>query len=296
MKKALPIAALACLAAVQMWAEQLLPEAVASFPAKTISLEYDALSKLRLLPNYSSLRKQYSGEGLQRVQKDLLLMGISENQLTEVVTASGVNGFFGIIGGNFRSQTVARETVKNGIAQSAVLEDGPVFCSKQGTCLLLVAKEEGRGFFGTQEQLRSISEVRQRRAPSLESNSTFVDLENRLDRQSPVIGFAPGREISEWIGGNIPPAISARLDLANLFSGIENFGYSVKLDSQAHVGLNLICSSEQAGSLLRDALSAASGLERAAALAAGSAAMPFNNMAVQSSGRLVAVNLDAPFQ
>jgi len=31
-------------------------------------------------------------------------------------------------------------------------------------------------------------------------------------------------------------------------------------------------------------------------VAAGSAAMPFDNMAVQSSGRLVAVNLDAPFQ
>jgi len=295
MKKALSATVFACLAVVQMRAE-LLSEAVASFPIKTISLEYDALSKLRLLPNYNNLRKQYSGEGLQRAGKDLLLMGVAENQLTEVVTASGPNGFFGMLAGNFHAQTVAREALKNGIAQSAALEDGPVFCSKQGTCLLLVAKEDGRGFFGTQEQLRSISEVRQRRAPSLETNATFVDIANRLDRQSPVIGFAPGREIGEWIGSGIPPTISARLDLANLFSGIETFGYSVKLDSKAHVGLTLICTSEQAGTLLRNALTAAGGLERAAAVAAGSAAMPFDNMAVQSSGRLVAVNLDAPFQ
>ena len=116
-----------------------------------------------------------------------------------------------------------------------------------------------------------------------------------MDPQSPVLGFAPGREISDWIGSGIPQPIAARLDLTHLFSGIETFGYSVKLDSKAHVGLNLICSSEQAGNLLKNALSVASGLERAAALAPGSS-LPFDNMAVQASGRLVAVNLDAPIQ
>ena len=131
---------------------------------------------------------------------------------------------------------------------------------------------------------------------SLETNPTFADLESRMDRQSPVVGFAPGSEISEWIGSSIPPVISSHLGLNSLFSGIQNFGYSVKLDDKAHVGLNLICSSEQAGTLIKDALSAASGLERAAAAAAGPSSLPFNNMAVQSSGRLVAVSLDAPFQ
>jgi hypothetical protein len=294
MMKAIPIAALLCLATPGLFA-QLLPEAAAAFPAKTISLEYDALSRLRLLPNYGSLRKQYSGEGLQRVQKDLLLMGVSEAQLSEVVTAAGPNGFFGMLAGNFHAATVTKEAARNGIAQS-VLEDGPFFCSKEGTCLLLIAKEDGRGFFGTMEQLRAISDVRQGRAPSLETNPTFVDLKSRMDQQSPVLGFAPGREISDWIGSSIPQPIAARLDLTRLFSGIETFGYGVKLDSKAHVGLNLICSSEQAGTLLKDALSAASGLERAAALAAGSSALPFDNMAVQSSGRMVAVNLDAPIQ
>ena len=70
----------------------------------------------------------------------------------------------------------------------------------------------------------------------------------------------------------------------------------MKLDSKAHVSLSLICTSEQAGTILRDTLSAASGLERAAAMAAGPSAMPFNNMAVSSSGRMVDVSLDAPFQ
>ncbi len=294
MRHVVSICTLLCSAALGLQA-QLLPEAAAAFPAKTISLEYDALARLRLLPSYANLRKQYSGEGLQLAQKDLLLMGVSEGQLTEVVTASGPNGFFGMLSGTFHTVAVTKESARHGIPQTQ-LEDGPVFCAKEGTCLLLLSKEEGRGFFGSKAQLQAISDVRQARAPSLESNPIFVDLSRRMDPKSPVLGFAPGSEISEWIGTGIPQQIAARLDLTRLFSGIETFGYAVKLDSKAHVGLNLICSSEHAGTLLKDALSAASGLERAAALAAGSSALPFDNMAVQSSGRLVAVNLDAPIQ
>jgi hypothetical protein len=294
MTKAVPIATLVCFAATFAQA-QLLQEAAVAFPAQTTSLEYDALSRLRLLPNYGSLRKQYSGAGLQQAQKDLQAMGVLEEQLTEVVTAAGPNGFFGLLAGSFRAAAIAKEAARHGIAQS-VLEDGPAFCSKDGTCFLPIAQEEGHAFFGTMEQLRAISDVRQGRAPSLETNAAFVDLKGRMDLQAPVLGFAPGREIGDWIGGSIPQAISSRLDLNRLFSNIQNFGYSVKLDSKAHVGLNLLCSSEQAGTVLRDTLSTASSLERAAAMAAGSSALPFDNMAVQSSGRMVAVNLDAPIQ
>lgn len=294
MNKAVPIAVLLFASTIVMQA-QLLPEAAAAFPASTSSLEYDALSKLRLLPSYRNLRKQYSGEGLQHAQKDLSLLGVTEDQLTEVVTASGPNGFFGLLAGNFHSDAMTKEAAKHGVAQTA-LEDGPAFCSKDGICFLTLTQEDGHAFFGTIEQLRAVSDVRQGRAPSLDTNATFVDLKSRMDQQSPVFGFAPGREISEWIGGSIPQPIASRLDLTRLFSGIQTFGYSVKLDSKAHVALSIICGSEQAGTLLRDALSAASGLERAAAAAAGPSALPFDNMAVRSSGRLVDVSLDAPLQ
>jgi len=274
---------------------ELLPEAVLAFPAQSSSLEYDNLTTLRLLPNYRSLRQQYSGEGLQRVRKTLLSLGIGEEQLGEVVTASGPGGFFGLIAGTFHSAGAAREAVKHAMTQSA-LDDGPVFCSKDEVCFFFPTHEEGHAWFASLAQLRAISDVRQGRAPSLRNNVSFMNLFNRMEPHAPVFGFAPGREIASWIGGSIPEQISSRLDLASLFSTIETFGYSVKLDSKAHVGLNLVCSSETAGVVLRDTLSAASGLQRAAALAAGSVALPFENMVVASSGRLVAVNLDAPFQ
>jgi hypothetical protein len=274
-------------------AQQLLPEAVRAFPASTTSLEYDALSKLRLLPTYRNLRKQYTGEGLQRAQKDLLSLGISEGQLNEVAMASGPNGFFGLVAGNFHLASVQREAAQQGTAQLAI-EDGPVFCAKDGLCFLLPAQEDGRAFFGTMEQLRAVSDVRQGRAPSLETNTAFTYLESRMDQQAPVLGFAPGSEISDWIGSSIPQPIASRLDLTRLFSNIQTFSYAVKLDSKAHVSLNIICSSDQAGAVLRDTLSAASGLERAAAMAAGPSSLPFDNMTARSTGRYVAVNLDAP--
>jgi hypothetical protein len=294
MRKSISLAALLCFGTAALHAE-LLSEAVSAFPAQTTSLEYDALTTLRTLPNYRTLRKQYSGEGLQRAQKDLLSLGISEDQLSEVVTASGPNGFFGLLAGGFHAASAAREAARHGLAQSA-LDDGPVFCGSNGFCFLLPAGEDGHVFFGTLAQLRTLSDARQGRDPSLRANATFMNLISRMDPHAPVFGIAPGSEIGQWIGESIPPALSSRIDVSRLFSGIDSFGYSVKLDTKAHVALNLFCTSDQSAAVLKDTLSAASGLERAAAMAAASASLPFTNMTVSAAGRMLSVNLDAPIQ
>jgi hypothetical protein len=123
-----------------------------------------------------------------------------------------------------------------------------------------------------------------------------MNLISRMDPHAPVFGIAPGSEIGQWIGESIPPALSSRIDVSRLFSGIDSFGYSVKLDTKAHVALNLFCTSDQSAAVLKDTLSAASGLERAAAMAAASASLPFTNMTVSAAGRMLSVNLDAPIQ
>jgi hypothetical protein len=130
MKKVVFIAALACLSVglsparvTESGGAVLLQEAITAFPAQTTSLEYDALGKLRKLPDYQNLRKQYSGEGLDHAQRDLALLGVSEEQLREVITASGPNGFFGLMAGNFQLDAVAKEAAKHGMTKIA-LEDG----------------------------------------------------------------------------------------------------------------------------------------------------------------------------
>jgi hypothetical protein len=283
-----------CLGATPALQAALLNEAVLAFPVQTYSLEYDALNNLRALPNYRNLRQQYSGEGLQKAQKDLLELGISEDQLSEVVTAAGANGFFGMLAGTFQTPN-STEAAKHGLSKT-VLEDGGVFCAQDGYCFLFLKAEQGRAFFGPAAQIKAISDVRQGRAQSLRSNATVMNLVNRMEPNAPVFGIAPGREIGQWIGDAVPSAIASRFNFTSLFSSVESFGYSVKIDSKAHVGLNLLCTSDEAGTMIGDTLGAASGLQRAAALAAGSGAMPFEKMVVRSSGRLVAVNLDAPIQ
>ena len=91
------------------------------------------------------------------------------------------------------------EAAKHGIARRAFAE-GPVFCAQDGYCFLLPAREDKRAFFGTIEQIRVISDARQGRTPSLQSNATLMDLMGRTDPRSPVIGFAPGRDIGalDW--------------------------------------------------------------------------------------------------
>ena len=293
MPKAVLFAFLLCFAAASLPA-QLLQEAVRAFPVQTTSLEYDALSKLRLLSNYASLRKQYSGEGLDRAQETCCCWAFRKTNSSEVVTASGPNGFFGLLAGDIRHSRgdhggrQARHRAKSLCRRSGVSR------SRRRYWLSAAPREDKRAFFGTIEQIRVISDARQGRTPSLQSNATLMDLMGRTDPRSPVIGFAPGRDMGAWIGTSIPQSISSRLDVTRLFSTIQIFAYGVKMDSKAHVELSLICTSEQSSTVLRDALSAASGLERAAAMAAGSSVLPFDNMVVRSSGKLVAVNLDAP--
>jgi hypothetical protein len=293
MKKLFCLIAFSPLLAGTVYA-QLLPEAVLAFPTETTALEYDSLSTLRALPKYQELRKQYSGEGLQRAQKDLLLLGISEDQITEVVMAAGPNGLFGLLAGSFRTAS-ATEAVKQGMTAS-VLENQPVFCAQDSLCFLFPVREGGRVLFGTSTQLRAISDVMQGRAPSVSSNAMFSDLIGRMEPHAPVFGVALGSKIGLWAGDSIPKGLAARIDLTKIFSNIESFGYSVSLDSNAHVGLNLFCSSEESAGVLRTSLTAVSGLDRAAGVAAGAGSLPFSNMMVSSTGRLVAVKVDAPIR
>lgn len=297
MKNLLSFSAFFCLLAGSVHAD-LLPEAVFAFPAETTVLEYDSLSTLRALPNYQELRKQYSGANFARAQKDLLTLGISEDQIMEAVMAAGPNGFFGLLAGTLRPPSPT-EAVKQGMT-AGVLEKQSVFCAQDGMCFLFLTREGGRVLFGTMAQLHAICEVMQGRAPSLRNNANLSELVGRMEAHSPVVGVAPGSKILLLAGYGVSQALSS-LNLTNISSDIQNFGYSVTFDGNGHaglnhVGLNLVCRSEQSASVLRTMLATVGGLERAAAAVPGVGTLPFNNMVVSSAGRLVAVKLEAPMQ
>jgi hypothetical protein len=250
------------------------------------------------LPNYQELRKQYSSANFERARKDLFALGISEDQVMEAVMATGPHGFFGLLAGTFWTPSAA-EAVKQGMT-AGVLEKQAVFCAEDGMCFLFSTREGGRVLFGSSAQLRAICEVVQGRAPSLRNNADLGELFGRMQTHSPVVGMAPGSKLLLWAGYGVSQALSS-LDLTKISTDIQSFGYSVTFDGSGnagsnHVGLNLVCRSEQSASVLRSMLAVAGGLERAAESVPGVGALPFNNMVVSSAGRLVAVKLDSPMQ
>jgi hypothetical protein len=266
----------------------LLSDALQTFPANTQSLEYDHLAVLRQLPNYNDLRKQYTSDALKRVKSTLLQLNISEDQLSEVVTASGPSVFFGLIVGNFNTATSERDAAAHQLTRTA-LGEGSAFCSQDGVCVLFPNGNNGRAAFGTLDQLRAMNEVREGHAPNVKSKSDFAALLPKMNLTAPIVGLAPGSEIGQLTKNVMPSSI----DLSSWYSAIESFGYSIRTDTQAHLDVQLLCASASKGKLVSDALNAAGVVQRATAALSMGNAIPISNLKASSSGPMVAFRFDA---
>jgi hypothetical protein len=134
--------------------------------------------------------------------------------------------------------------------------------------------------------------VRNGHAPAVASNPSFRDILAGMDLHAPVVGLAPGSEIKELMKEVIPPELASRYDFSQWFSSIESLGYSIRMDTSAHLSAHLLCKSETASRLLTSTLNAASSFQRMAAMAVGDS-MLFRNLSAVSTGRIVALKLDA---
>lgn len=266
----------------------LLSDALQTFPANTQSLEYDNLAALRRLPNYNELRKQYTSDALKRVKSTLLELNIAEEQLSEVVTASGPNVFFGLIVGNFNASAAEQQAAAHHLTPSS-LQDGQAFCSKENVCVLFPKGENGRAAFGPVDQLRLMAEVHAGRAPNVRSNPNFAALLAKMDLTTPIVGLAPGSEIGQLTKNVMPPS----LDLSSWYSSVESFGYSIRTDTQAHLTVELLCTSATRGRLVGNALNTAAAVQRMAAAMSMGNAFPVSNLRATSSGRMVSFRFDA---
>src|SRR5262249_8271112 len=73
-------------------AEDIVKEALSSFPPQTIRLEYSRPAKLRELPDYQSPRARYAGEGLRSLEASLSKLGIQEQSIDELVLGWQASG------------------------------------------------------------------------------------------------------------------------------------------------------------------------------------------------------------
>jgi hypothetical protein len=271
---------------------QIVSDAMLTFPAQTEMVEYDNLAALRALPNYDTLRQRFSGKPLEQVKAALSKLGIPENQVTEIVVGSSPGAFYGLAGGTFNGSVVAKSAVKKGILPVKV-DENQLFCPTGTVCLVFL--EESVVAFGTSGQLKKMLESRQGVTARLGSRGSLVYLMNKTDSRAPVRGVSSGSQLEASIKDALQDQSGMNIDWSQLSSNINAFGYSVSLDSIAHVTATLECKSQTTAVLLRQMLSALGGLQSMAAHAGKDAAsMPFQNMQVSSSGNIIDLKMDAP--
>jgi hypothetical protein len=285
------VVGLLTLCATQGLCAEIIAEALLVFPAQTELLEYDNLAFLRNLPNYTNLRLRFSGTVLQQAKLALTELDIPEDQVDEIVLGTTPAATYGLVSGSFNGSLAAKIALKKGIFPLAVNHD-ELFCPGAGICLLFL--ENSLAAFGTSGQLRTMLEARQGVLTRLTSNRSLVALINKTDPRAPVRGVALGSQLNAVIASAFQDATGKEIDWLRYSNAISTFGYSVNLDSKAHVSATLECKTSMAAAMLRQMLSAWDGLQWLAVQAGKDPfSMPFQNMQVSSSDRIIELKMDA---
>ena len=287
---------LLCFCPSAMLRAELLSQALLSFPASTKSLEYDNLAQLRRLPSYETLRRQYSGESLDRVKTTFSKLGIAEESMQEVVSAFGSSSekLYGIVSGAFSGLQASQPGATPGMRRVAI-GNRRAQCSSAGVCVIFL--EDSLAAFGGADVLAEMLRVREGTSPRLGAKTQLGELLAKADFRAPVIGAAPGSDLAAWIGDGIPKGLLSDANLARLLENISVFEYSVKLGRKAHLNLNLECASTQTAIAVRESLRAVNALQSVAGnFSSGNAPPPFENLTVGSSEKVVNLALDAAIQ
>ena len=65
--------------------QEIVREALASFPTQTVRVEYSGLATLHTLPNYVNLRQRFTGPRLAGLETSLAQLGIREGDIDELL-------------------------------------------------------------------------------------------------------------------------------------------------------------------------------------------------------------------
>jgi hypothetical protein len=264
---------------------ELLSQALLFFPASTKSLEYENLAQLRKLPDYAKLRQQYSGAALDRAEATFSKLGITEDSIAEAVSTIGSADLYGIVSGSFSGIEARKQAAKTAFRQ-LTLGNKNVYCSDTEVCVLFL--EDSVAAFGKVEDLKAILRARQGITPRLGEKTPISDLLAKADLHAPVIGIAPGSELNNFIGDDIPGGYLSKANLSKLLATISLFQYSVRLDNKAHLNMNLSCATSLEAAALSQSLSTLNALHSISSSDTAS----FDHLAANSSEKLVHLTMD----
>lgn len=240
-------------------AQELLKEALASFPRDTIRVEFSSPSKLRALPNYVSLRKRYVGARLAQLETSLTDLGVVANDVDDLILgwragAGGELDLYGFATGRFNTATIAERATARGLAPE-VMSGKSAYCLQAGlagNCVIILGNSLGA--FGTLGSLSSLLDAREGRAPALGAEERFTRLLKGAQTGAPIWGVAIGPAASDWFKGWMPGQGGVQLDWAKVFEPVEALAYSIQAGDKVSLDLKLDCSTADAASGLRQIL------------------------------------------
>ena len=277
-------------------AQDLVNEALASFPPQTIRVEFSRPAALRKLPNYQSLRQRYVGPRLQAFESSLSQLGIREESVDALMlggqAGKAEEDFYGYASGRFDAKAIADSAAGRGLSPSSVAGQ-QAYCLEAGlagTCVTVLGNSLGA--FGSLSSLTTMLEARAEGGPSLNAEERFVQLLGEAKKDAPIWGVALGPAVADWFKSWMPARGNVQMDWSSVFQGVESLVYSVEVAEKVRLNLLLDCATPEATTSLRQVLQ---GLKLAQQLAWQSQnpgrSNPFETMEIGLSGRRVVLNL-----
>jgi hypothetical protein len=281
-------------------AQDIVKEALASFPPQTVRLEYSRPAKLRELPNYQSLRNRYAAESLRSLEASLLKLGVEERDIDELVLGwqAGETGMTleGLAAGHFNPAEMERRAAVQKLASKPV-SDFKAYCfgeESASTCVL--ALDQTRGAFGSLSALTALAEAHQGIGPGIGSDSRFGALVNQAHTDDPIWGAAIGRAVADWFKASMPAQQEVELDWSKAFETVESLSYTVQTADQARLSMKLNCTTTEAAANLRQILDGLKMFQRLAWQNKNPGRPnPFESLVVDAKDREVLLTLTTPY-
>ena len=302
--KNLLVAAVLVLAAIMfpalVPAQDLMNEAMSSFPAGTIRVEYSSPVKLRALPDYAALSHRYVGQRLQVLEENLAQLGIQPEDVDTMVIGWKARGagmdLSGLAQGRFNPKGVSDRAATQGIAASP-LAGTPAYCfgsGATGNCVVILG--DSLGAFGTLDSLSAILKARAGEIPNAASDAGFARRVEEGRADTPIWGVAVGPAIADWFKGWMPNQGNVQLDWKQTFQSVEALSYSVQATDNVHLAVKLDCTTSQSAGSLRQVME---GLKLVQQMAwqnqNPNLRNPFQSLAVDRDDRQVRLNLTTAY-
>jgi hypothetical protein len=281
-------------------AQDIVQEAMSSFPVGTVRVEYSSPAKLRALPNYATLSQRYTGQGIRKLEEDLAKLGIQQEEINELVIGWQAQGaemsLEGVAQGRFDPKSTSERAAAQGLAASP-LGKTSAYCfgaEAGGNCVAIFS--DSLGAFGSLDSLAAMIKTRDGETPNAGSDSTFAKHVEEARSDAAIWGVSVGPAIADWFKGWMPNQSNVQLDWKQTFKGVDVLRYNVQTTDKVYLAVKLDCTSSQTASSLTQVFQGLKLVQQMAWQTQNpNAPNPFQSLAVDRSDRQVQLNMTTPY-